>query len=110
VERVSVFAMAMIRSLVRRELIIRAVAKEVLDSYEMDWLALVVALECGIWRYVGEDSSLIERRKSECKNEGNGLRSREDPPSYNWTIATGRKNHAQRGSWATTCGLGLDVG
>jgi len=40
---VAVFVMTMFRAWVQRELIVRPVAKEVLDGYEMDWLALAVA-------------------------------------------------------------------
>jgi len=80
---VAVFAMTMFRAWVRRGLVIRPVAKEVLDGCEMDWLALRIAMDNGIWRYVGEPSD-----------------SPDDTLSYYWSIVTSPNSLACRGSWA----------
>jgi len=81
---VAVFTMTMFRAWLRRGLVVRPIAKEVLDGCEMDWLALRIAKDNGIWRYVGEDKCEIPS----------------DTPSYHWTVITSPKNFACQGSWA----------
>jgi len=88
----AVFAMTMFRAWVRRGLIARPIAVEMLDGCEMDWLALTMAMDSGIWRFVGGTSQ--GQQSSSCTRE-NESRSPED---YSWTIATGPNNLACRGS------------